>query len=298
MQPKTDALPTPAPTFPLKAEKNTHMQEMEPPMLSVVPKTIIPVMTVTPQQLRLLARYDIELVVDRSMSMRQRDCPGGLSRWEWCGTQATSLARALAPYATGGITITTFAHDHEVYARSSPDKIVEIFSTPNFQLGTYLMEALHDRFNNYFSTRRPDSKPLLLAVITDGVPHPAAEPVLVKDELVQATRYMRDPREITVAFLQIGGRDDFGRRYLADLDSRLVSYGARYDIVHTKNFDQLQQIGLGQALVDSVNESLTFTKPPQQPLPEPQNLKQQMKIQRIERQMRGGNGLAGNSPNQ
>jgi len=262
-----------------------------------VPQRNIPEISVIPrEQLQMLARYNIELVVDQSLSMRQRDCPGDLSRWEWCGTQAADLARALAPYAREGITITTFAHDHQVYPHSSPQRIVDIFANPHFQLGTYLMEALTDRFNNYFATRGPGTKPLLIAVITDGVPAPIPEPELVKMQLVNATKLMNDPREITVAFLQVGGRDRFGRAYLADLDSNLVSAGAKYDFVHTKTFENLQQVGIGQALADSISESLSFSKPVQQPVPMPPRRQGPFKRMNRRRQNNGfqNNGFQNN----
>jgi hypothetical protein len=101
------------------------------------------------------------------------------------------------------------------------------------------------------------------------VPHPEPEPALVKIQLVNATKLMNDPREITVAFLQVGGRDPFGLAYLTDLDSNLVSAGAKYDFVHTKNFEKLQQIGIGQALADSIRESLSYKKPVLEPVAMP-----------------------------
>ena len=260
MEARKDVVP--AQTFPLQAERNVaEVPEMQ------VPQQNIPVMSVVPrEQLQLLAKYDIELVVDQSMSMRRQDCPGDLSRWNWCGMQAADLARALAPYARDGITITTFAHDHQVYPHADPNGIGNLFANPHFQFGTYLLEALTDRFNAYFARRNPSSKPLLIAVITDGVPHPQPQPELVKQQLINATKYMTDPREITVAFLQIGGNDRFGKAYLTDLDLNLVKSGAKYDFVHTKNFDQLQRIGIGQALADSIRESLNFNKPALDPV--------------------------------
>lgn len=238
---------------------------------------------VTVQQLKLLASYNIELIVDRSNSMRRPDCPGGLSRWQWCGEQSSDLARALMPYVPDGLTITTFASDHEVFPHSSPQKIVSIFDQPNFQLGTRLCEALTDRLTDYFAHRHPGGKPLLIAVITDGMPTPFPEPLLVRDELVKVTKWMNDPREVTVAFLQIGGRDFRGQAYLQDLDANLVGYGAKYDIVHTKMFESLQRTGLGQALVDTVQESLSFSKPKLDPV--------QLPAMRGNRNMRRMGGL-------
>ena len=37
---------------------------------------------------RKLSDYNLQILVDRSMSMRKPDCPGGQSRWNWCGHEA------------------------------------------------------------------------------------------------------------------------------------------------------------------------------------------------------------------
>lgn len=225
---------------------------------------------ISQQQIKLLASYNIELIIDRSDSMQRVDCPGGLSRWDWAGRQAAALAGALSPYVPQGLTITTFAHGYDVYKHSNPQAVVSIFNQPNFELGTRLGEPLEERLDDYFQHHRPGDKPLLIVVITDGVPIPKRyEPELVRTELVNATKEMTDPFELTVTFLQVGGNDLYGKAYLTDLDLNLLRYGARYDIVHTKLFNTLQQIGLAQALVLAVQESRSQTKPRLDPIPFP-----------------------------
>jgi hypothetical protein len=243
MKPKLDvSVPK---TFPLQASK----------IEVAANKSGFQLLTVSQQKVKPLADYNIELLVDRSKSMKRRDCPGRESRWNWCGDQAQQLARDIAPFVPKGLTITTFAHDHEVYEHSTPQKIVDIFDNTQLQLGTFLDEALSERLNNYFAKRRAGSKPLLIAVITDGLPTPDPEPVMVRTTLINATKKMKDPREITVVFLQIGGRDPVGEHYLHDLDDNLVGSGARYPIVHTQAFSGLLQSGLTQALVEAVKKS-------------------------------------------
>lgn len=203
---------------------------------------------------RLLADYDVELIVDSSMSMRRHDCPGGLSRWNWCGVQARDLSRQLVPYVPRGLTITAFASNYDVYHNSSPGNIADLFENPNFRGGTRLAEPLADRLNEFFVRRQPGSKPLLIAVITDGVPHPAWEPMMVATTLVNASRRMKDPHEVTVVFFQIGGNDQAGEAFLNFLDYGLLEKGARYDFVKTVPFDHLMNVGLSQALVESIQQ--------------------------------------------
>lgn len=203
---------------------------------------------------QLLSNFDLELIVDSSLSMRRTDCPNFLSRWDWCGLQTKELSRALAPYVPKGFTLTSFASEYNVYPNSSPSRINDLFENPTFMWGTKLAEPLQDRLANFFDRRRTGTKPMLIAVITDGVPSPRYEPMLVVQTLVNATKRMHDASEVTVVFFQIGGSDEKGRRFLSELDYNLVKYGARFDIVRTVSFEHLQKVGLSQALVQNVQD--------------------------------------------
>ena len=72
---------------------------------------------------QVLSGYDIELIVDQSVSMENVDCPGGMTRWNWCGKQAKDLARQLAPFVQQGFTLTTFNKEYQVYRNASPKNI-------------------------------------------------------------------------------------------------------------------------------------------------------------------------------
>jgi hypothetical protein len=206
------------------------------------------------QNSRLLSQYNVELLVDRSMSMHKPDCPGGMSRWGWCGQQAADLARSLDPLVPAGLTIVPFATQYFVFEHASARHISTLFNNVGLQFGTRLYEPLTERLDNYFAHCTPNTKPLLLVVITDGVPVPKFEPGLVKNELIEASRRMNSPTQVTVIFCQIGGDDRFGQRYLTELDQGLVSQGARYHYVHTIQFDDLQAMGLGTALASTIRQ--------------------------------------------
>ena len=212
----------------------------------------IPVLDVN-DPARILAKFQMELIVDQSMSMTNNaDCPGNLSRWNWCGVQATDLARAVAPFEAGGLTITTFNGMYQVHRHAAAQDLVRLFANPNFQRGTRLAEPLHDRFDDYFSHRNAASKPLLIAVITDGVPVPRQEPAMVIQELVQASRAMHNDSEVKVVFFQVGARARFGQNFLQYLDQNLGQEGAQYHLVHTVPFDSLVQNGLARSLAQAV----------------------------------------------
>lgn len=212
-----------------------------------------PIVAVNPK-VRMLGNFDLELIVDRSMSMRRRDCPGFLSRWDWCGQQAEDLSRQLTPYVPQGMSITSFASRFEEYEQATPQVIKAMFEHTRLGPGTRLAEPLAARLNKYFNQYRPGAKPLLVAVVTDGLPFPMPEPDLVARELVKASRRMNSAHQVTVVFLQIGGQDPIGRQYLRDLDTRLGEIGAKYDLVRMVGFERLQSVGLAHSLVQAIED--------------------------------------------
>ena len=239
LTPKTDKLLSarlPRP-FPLKAEKSEPMQN--PVFVTSISKK--------------LANYNLELIIDRSMSMRKRDCPGYYSRWGWCGMQAEQLGQQIAATTKQGITITTFASDYLVYGNQSPNQIANVFNNSQLQFGTRMGEPLEARLNKALQNRSKTGKPTLIAIITDGAPHPRYEPGFVTEVLVNATNRMTNPQDIKVLFFQVGAQDFKGQRFLQHLDNGLMRYGARYDIVQTVPFEHLQRVGLAQAMADSLN---------------------------------------------
>ncbi len=200
---------------------------------------------------RVLADYDIELIIDQSLSMQNMDCPGGLSRWDWVGVQTRQMAAQIAPFVPRGMTLTTFASQYRVYENASPSDITQIFRSPNFSKGTRLSGPVRDRLGNYLQKRGSGSRPVLIGIITDGVPIPRTERTMVADSIIAASNRVRDPRDITVVFFQIGTA---GRRFLIDVDNNLVSYGARYDIVRVIPFERLVSVGFAQGLGDAIKE--------------------------------------------
>ncbi len=217
------------------------------PAPSQTPMTMTTVRTV-----KELANFDLELIVDESLSMRHRDCPGGTSRWEWCGIQLGNLSNQLSSYAPRGFTLTTFASQFESYPNATSGDVQQLFANPQLGSGTRLSRPLEARLGHYFANRSEHSKPLLIVVITDGVPSPAIEPLLVTRTLIAATHRVVKPNEVTVVFFQVGGGDFMGRIFLNQLDNSLVSAGAKFDIVRTVPFEQLQQQGLTASLVGAL----------------------------------------------
>jgi hypothetical protein len=246
--------------FSLNAEQRVRKEDMLKAEAAAKADNKPKIASVTSSRFNLQAKkdslsdYRIELIVDRSNSMHKTDCPGGLSRWEWVGMQSSNMAASLAPMVPKGLTIVPFATDYDVFEHATASSIDHIFNSIHLQLGTRLYEPLADRLDRYLLHKTPDSKPLLIVVITDGRPSPKFETETVRNELIAASRRMTSPGDITVIFCQIGSGDPVGESYLRSLDTDLVSQGARYHFVHTLSFDQLTSGGLGRALSSAIKK--------------------------------------------
>ncbi|MBX3138026.1 hypothetical protein KF707_17495, partial [Candidatus Obscuribacterales bacterium] len=77
---------------------------------------------------------------------------------------------------------------------------------------------------------------------------------MVAQSLIQASKQMKTPHEVTVVFFQIGGADWRGRRFLDAMDNQLLNNGAKYDFVQNVTFEQLQEDGLALSLVKSIQK--------------------------------------------
>jgi hypothetical protein len=202
-----------------------------------------------------LKNYKLEVIIDKSMSMRHKDCPDGQSRWQWCLKQAENLGDEIARLRPGGITISTFAGNFEVHKDVTGKDIGAIFAGTNLSLGTRLSLPLRNRIEEYLAKTKTSAKPqepLLLAVITDGAPAPKIEPYLVSDLLIKTSKRLKNGGEIKLVFLQVGANSNKGRKFLNFLDNQLVANGASFDLVSTVSFEELMQTGLASALSNSL----------------------------------------------
>lgn len=203
------------------------------------------------EQIATLENHHITLLIDRSGSMATRDCPGGLSRWEWCAQQSQLLTKVTDSFLKEPLCLIVFADNFATYDNVKFERATRIFSTNQPDGMTNTGDALSKAIETHFARKQEQPQkivPDVVAVITDGEPN---DPELVKREIVEATSKMTDPNELSITFLQVGSAQ-WGAALLRELDDNLVNEGAAYDIVDRKSFDQLQSIGLLGALAQSV----------------------------------------------
>jgi hypothetical protein len=200
--------------------------------------------------------HDVCILIDKSTSMLERDCPGDLSRWEWCQQQSRELAQACAQ-ASSNLTVSLFSSDYSIYEHVQPAIIPAIFSANKPWSGTKLGPPLTAILTGYFKERsvNPHTKPLIIAVITDGCPKDMDD---VEHVIKDAANNTVKEGEISISFLVIGHD---GADKMEYLDGGLISNGAKRDIVNLIQFDNLKRLGTGQALAMALS-GRTFRNAP------------------------------------
>lgn len=201
-----------------------------------------------------LTNRDYVLVLDKSGSMEERDTPTGQSRWDYAKESTMAIARRVQEYDPDGIVVVPFAGTHRVYENVTPEKVQDIFRENSPMGGTVLGPVLKAVFDSYKSRKaagqtKPNGE--LLIVITDGQPQDESE---VSKEIVRFGNSLDNADdEYGIAFFQVG-KDRGATNFLRKLDDELVKQGAKNDIVDTKTMEELETIGLQEALVAALND--------------------------------------------
>ncbi|MDR3615443.1 MAG: VWA domain-containing protein [Candidatus Obscuribacterales bacterium] len=189
--------------------------------------------------------HDVVLILDKSGSMSARDCMG-LSRWDWVGKQSNKLAQA-AQEASSELTLILFSSDFRVFEHVNPATLPNVFRQVGPGGGTVLGGPLDIAFKHYFNSRaaNPNVKPLIIVIITDGLPSDFFE---VRQRIVEAANATVRDGEISITIMLIGMRSGAG--IMEELDSGL---NTRRDIVNLVEFDRVLNQGVKSALSDALS---------------------------------------------
>jgi Mg-chelatase subunit ChlD len=193
---------------------------------------------------------DLVVLIDRSGSMSASDCPGAMSRWDWCKQQVLSLSEGTRNVFPTGFRLGLYNNHCDFSDNASVDSIVSAFTNNKPDGGTYTADAITHELREYRDRKRHGgTKPLVIVVVTDGAPN---SPSALRDVLVNATTDMERADDLQVVFIQIG-EDDQSTTLLEQLDRRLTESGARFPIAHTVGFDKVKTSGLLQAITDALS---------------------------------------------
>lgn len=235
---------------------NTRLPKygQSPPLKSSINRTRLPG-DLSDKELTVLKLHDVVIMQDRSSSMGEDEhvmSPMGwrkMSRWDWCLEQAASLTRQTDNIPNWKMTVVLFSGKYNVFPNVTMSQLPYIYNRQGIYVGTKLANPLAEQISQYFQRRASGrARPLAIAVVTDGKPQDDED---LRDLIIQTTHQMRDPKEISITFLQVGNSEE-GQKKLYKLDQRLVQRGAKYDIINVKPFYELVQTGLPKALVNSI----------------------------------------------
>jgi uncharacterized protein YegL len=239
------------------------------------PQQSQPAPKVSEERLAEIANYDVIVFIDSSRSMSKglspetrwsansssSALPAGMSptesRWQWCSEQTEGLSKQLQSAHNDKLKdhlkVVLFSDNYKVYKNVDLASVPTFFASNHPYGNTNANAALRSQLRDYFEARDQNKeavRPLLVAIITDGCPD---DPLVLRQTIINATNKMQNPNEIAITFLQVG-IDPKATKYLRELDECLVGSKAKYDIVTSKSFDQVNQSGLAIALLDAVHK--------------------------------------------
>lgn len=193
-----------------------------------------------------LSEYDFIVVVDKSGSMGEADCPNGRSRWEYMQETVTQIAREVSKFDSDGIDLVVFGGATvQSHQGVNVDALKGVFAKYNPGGSTPLAQALTESLK---LAGKSDKKDFIL-VITDGVPDDKAAAADVIRR--QANKQTADD-ECTFLFVQVG-HDGGAATYLRSLDDDLK--GAKFDIVDVKTIDEVEQFSsIADLIVAAIND--------------------------------------------
>lgn len=180
-----------------------------------------------PNNLELNQGDDFIIAVDVSGSMANKDCPGGMSRFDYAMEKTKLFAREAAKFDTDGVSVYRFGEKVTKFADITEDKLdAAIASVVPNECATMTHEAISEAFKEH-QERKNDQT--FLFIVTDGEP---SNQDAVLRTIADITQKIKDEKEFRIQFLTVGVIDPALQKFMTKLDDALP--GAKYDIVDVK----------------------------------------------------------------
>lgn len=194
------------------------------------------------------------LLVDKSGSMSRDDMkPNDQTRWNVMQEAVLEFVDVMAKADPDGIDFCLFDERQNWYSNVGPEQIKTILSQTYPCNGTILAPPLQAAFELFFQRGK---MPTIILVVSDGCPE---DKVQVAETIAKASMKLKEnggkDSDLGVQFLQIG-HDNGAAQFLQFLDDNIQEkYNAPFDIVDTKNMDQINALGgFKQVLIQAIND--------------------------------------------
>lgn len=196
---------------------------------------------------QILSEHAIVMLIDSSASMQTADCPGNISRWQWCKEHMKDLYVANNAGILGNqsnVSIITFDSNYRSHRNCSTAQLPQIFQDCEPSGETFMAPALTEAFA-LVRNQLNYGKPAMITVVSDGRLNDAES---LKKAIIAQVNSLSKPELLSIVFLEVGTPD----KLLKQLDSELVKQGAKADIVTVTPFSQVTSQGLVHSLAATV----------------------------------------------
>lgn len=196
---------------------------------------------------QILSEYAIVMLIDSSASMQTADCPGNISRWQWCKDHMKDLFVADNAGIMGkqsNVSIITFDSNYRSHRNCSTAQLPQIFQDTEPSGETFMAPALAEAFA-IVRNQLNYGKPTMITVVSDGRLNDADS---LKKTIIAQVNSLSKPDLLSIVFLEVGTPD----KLLKELDNELVKQGAKADIITVLPFSQATNKGLVHSLAATV----------------------------------------------
>jgi len=180
------------------------------------------------------------IIIDKSGSMSTADV-NGKSRWLAAQESTLAIARHVEALDPDGLTVYFFSGSFKRHDNVKSDAVEKVFKE-HAPLGS---TALHLVLEDALAKAQ---NPETILVITDGEPD---DRQAVEKAIVNVTNKIENGEELAISFFQVGS-DASAQKFLQGLDDDIK--GAKFDIVDTKTFTEIEAIGIEAALLAAIND--------------------------------------------
>jgi uncharacterized protein YegL len=193
---------------------------------------------------QLLAQYSIIMLIDSSASMQTVDCPGNVSRWQWCKDHVPDLYAADKRNFQNNISIVTFDSNYRSHRNCTNTDLPRIFQNTEPTGETYMAPALAEAFS-LVHRQLSNGTPAIISVVSDGRPSDAEK---LKSTIINEVNNLSKPELLSIVFIEVGSPE----KYLKELDTELTKLGAKWDVVTVIPFSQANSDGLTHTLASTI----------------------------------------------